>query len=140
LIPTGAVIDVANTPFDLRQGKKVREAVESRHPQIELAGGGYDHPFWLDQHHNKEIVLCDEESGRTLTVETDEVGVVVYTSNQLPEGLDLGGVPSRKYLGICLETQGLPEAIHHPQFPSFVLPANEERVSTTTYRFGVWPS
>jgi len=72
-----------------------------------------------------------------LTVETDEVGVVVYTSNQLPEGLDLNGVPSRKYLGICLETQGLPDAIHHPQFPSWVLLANEERVSTTTYRFSV---
>ena len=137
LIPTGAVIDVAGTPFDLRQGKRVREAVESGHPQIELVGQGYDHPFWLDRHHDKEIVLYDDESGRMLTVETDEVGVVVYTSNQLPEGLDLNGVPSRKYLGICLETQGLPDAIHHPQFPSWVLLANEERVSTTTYRFSV---
>ncbi|AGT32224.1 aldose 1-epimerase [Geobacillus genomosp. 3] len=137
LIPTGAVMDVANTPFDLRQGKKVKEAVESGHPQIELAGRGYDHPFWLDRQHDEEIVLCDAESGRTLTVETDEVGVVVYTSNQLPEGLDLGGVPSRKYLGICLETQGLPDAIHHPRFPSIVLSAGKERVSTTVYRFNV---
>ncbi|AEH48195.1 aldose epimerase family protein [Parageobacillus thermoglucosidasius] len=137
LIPTGHVLDVANTPFDLRQGKKIREAVESEHPQIELVGGGYDHPFWLDRHHDKEIVLSDPESGRVLTVETDEVGVVVYTSNQLPDGLDLGGTPSRKYLGICLETQGLPDAIHHPQFPSIVLPAGKEWVSTTVYRFGV---
>ncbi|MDF9297250.1 aldose epimerase family protein [Geobacillus stearothermophilus] len=137
LIPTGRVFDVAGTPFDLRQGKAIREAVESGHPQIELVGGGYDHPFWLDRHHDKEIVLYDQESGRMLTVETDEVGVVVYTSNQLPEGMDLGGVPSKKYLGVCLETQGLPDAIHHLQFPSWVLPANEERVSTTTYRFSV---
>ncbi|WP_031409196.1 aldose epimerase family protein [Geobacillus vulcani] len=137
LIPTGRVLDVAGTPFDLRHGKMIREAVESGHPQIELVGGGYDHPFWLDRHHDKEIVLSDQESGRTLTVETDEVGVVVYTSNQLPEGMDLGGVPSRKHLGICLETQGLPDAVHHPQFPSIVLPADKERVSTTVYRFGV---
>lgn len=137
LIPTGHVLDVANTPFDLRQGKKIREAVESGHPQIELVGGGYDHPFWLDLHHDKEIVLSDPESGRVLTVETDEVGVVVYTSNQLPDGLDLGGTPSRKYLGICLETQGLPDAIHHPQFPSIVLPVGKDWVSTTVYRFGV---
>ncbi|KFL17038.1 aldose epimerase [Geobacillus stearothermophilus] len=136
LIPTGRVLDVASTPFDLRQGKTIREAVESGHPQIELVGGGYDHPFWLDRHHDKEIVLYDQESGRMLTVETDEVGVVVYTSNQLPEGMDLGGVPSRKYLGVCLETQGLPDAIHHPQFPSIILPADKERVSTTVYRFG----
>ncbi|ALA71939.1 aldose epimerase [Geobacillus stearothermophilus 10] len=137
LIPTGRVLDVAGTPFDLRQGKTIREAVESGHPQIELVGGGYDHPFWLDRHHDKEIVLSDPESGRVLTVETDEVGVVVYTSNQLPEGLDLGGVPSRKYLGICLETQGLPDAVHHPQFPSIVLPADKEQVSMTRYRFSV---
>ncbi|MES0857255.1 aldose epimerase family protein [Geobacillus sp. G4] len=137
LIPTGRVLDVVGTPFDLRNGTMIREAVESGHPQIELVGGGYDHPFWLDLHHDMEIVLSDPESGRTLTVETDEAGVVVYTSNQLPEGLDLGGVPSRKYLGICLETQGLPDAVHHPQFPSIVLSAGKERVSTTIYRFGV---
>lgn len=137
LIPTGRVLDVVGTPFDLRNGTTIRKAVESGHPQIELVGGGYDHPFWLDRHHDKEIVLSDQESGRTLMVETDEAGVVVYTSNQLPEGLDLGGVPSRKYLGICLETQGLPDAVHHPQFPSIVLPAGKERVSTTVYRFGV---
>nr|ATG84589.1 XylM [Geobacillus thermodenitrificans] len=138
LIPTGRVLDVTGTPFDLRQGKRIREAVESGHSQIELVGRGYDHPFWLDRHHDEEIVLYDGESGRVLTVETDEVGVVVYTSNHLPEELDLDGVPSRKYLGICLETQGLPDAIHHPQFPSIVLPAGKERLSTTVYRFGMW--
>jgi len=137
LIPTGRILDVTGTPFDLRQGKTIREAVESGHPQIELVGGGYDHPFWLDRHHDKEIVLSDPESGRILTVETDEVGVVVYTSNHLPEGLDLGGVPSRKYLGICLETQGLPDAVHHPLFPSWILPGGKERISMTRYRFDI---
>ncbi|QHC03923.1 galactose-1-epimerase [Anoxybacillus sp. PDR2] len=137
LIPTGRVLDVTGTPFDLRQGKSIREAVASGHPQIELVGGGYDHPFWLDRHHDNEIVLYDRESGRVLTVETDEVGVVVYTSNQLPEGVDLGGVPSRKYLGICLETQGLPDAVHHPHFPSPILRAGDTYSSVTKYKIGV---
>jgi aldose 1-epimerase len=137
LIPTGVFLDVANTPFDLREGKKLKDGITANHPQIELVGQGYDHPFLLNVHHDKEIVLQDPESGRTLTVETDEVGVVVYTGNQLQEGMDIYGVPSRKYLGICLETQGLPDAIHHPHFPSWVLQSGEKYSSVTKYRFGV---
>jgi aldose 1-epimerase len=137
LIPTGVFLDVANTPFDLREGKKLKDGITANHPQIELVGQGYDHPFLLNVHHDKEIVLQDPESGRMLTVETDEVGVVVYTGNQLQEGMDIYGVPSRKYLGICLETQGLPDAIHHPHFPSWVLQSGEKYSSVTKYRFGV---
>lgn len=137
LIPTGEIWNVMHTPFDLRLGKTIREAVQSSHPQIELVGGGYDHPFLLDVHHAEEIMLLDPESGRILTVETDEVGVVVYTANQLPEGLNLFGVPSRKYLGICLETQGLPDAVHHQHFPSYVLSAGKTWTSVTKYRFDV---
>ncbi len=137
LIPTGVFLDVANTPFDLREGKKLKDGITANHSQIELVGQGYDHPFLLNVHHDKEIVLQDPESGRTLTVETDEVGVVVYTGNQLQEGMDIYGVPSRKYLGICLETQGLPDAIHHPHFPSWVLQSGEKYSSVTKYRFGV---
>lgn len=136
-IPTGVLLDVDNTPFDLREGKIIKEGITANHPQIELVGQGYDHPFLLSTHHDEEIVLSDLESGRTLTVETDEVGVVVYTGNQLQDGMDIYGVPSRKYLGICLETQGLPNAIHHPHFPSWVLRAGETYSSVTKYKFGV---
>jgi aldose 1-epimerase len=136
-IPTGTLLDVDNTPFDLRRGKIIEEGVTANHSQIKLVGQGYDHPFLLSTHHDEEIVLSDPESGRTLTVETDEVGVVVYTGNQLPNGMDIYGVPSRKYLGICLETQGLPDAIHHSHFPSSILRAGETYSSVTKYMFGV---
>lgn len=49
---------------------------------------------------------------------------------------EIGRVPFRKYLGICLETQGLPDAIHHPQFPSQILEKNQEYKRTTSYKFG----
>lgn len=136
-IPTGEIKDVTGTPFDLRQGKKLREAVESTDPQIRLVGQGYDHPFILNTHHDEEIVLFDRESGRTLVVETDEVGVVVYTGNQIPHGEKMNGLQSRKYLGICLETQALPDAVHHPHFPSCILQAGQLYSSTTKYTFYV---
>lgn len=137
LLPTGKFIDVEETAFDFREGRKIKTGVEESHPQNQLAGGGYDHPFLLRENNNKEIKLEDRESGRVMIVETDEIGVVVYTSNQLEPGIDIYGVPSRKHLGICLETQGLPDAIHHSNFPSWVLEKNNPFSSVTKYKFDV---
>lgn len=137
LLPTGNLLDVKGTAFDFTSERTIKTGVDSVHPQNKLAGNGYDHPFLLNTQHDDEIVLQDLESGRTLTIETDEVGVVVYSGNQLEPGSQILGVPSRKYLGICLETQGLPDAIHHPQFPSWILEKGKEYTSETKYIFGV---
>lgn len=138
LLPTGEFISVDGTTFDFRQGRAIKTGVASDHPQNLLAGKGYDHPFVLTENRNKEIILEDPESGRQMTIETDEVGVVVYTSNQLStEGKFYGVVPSRPYLGICLETQGLPDAVHHSHFPSWVLEKDKQFKSETIYRFNV---
>lgn len=136
LLPTGEMMDVKGTPFDLTEGRLIQTGAESENPQNKLVGGGYDHPFLLNVQRDNEIVLKDAESGRTLTIETDEVGVVVYSGNQIKSEGEIGGVPSRKYLGICLETQGLPDAFHHPNFPSWILGKDEEYKTVTTYKFG----
>jgi aldose 1-epimerase len=137
LLPTGRFLDVENTPFDFNDGRLIKSAATSTDPQNILAGNGYDHPFLLNKNEDSEIVLKDSESGRILTIETDEVSVVVYSGNSIsPEG-EIRGVPSRKHLGICLETQGLPDAIHHSHFPSCILDKDEEYTSVTKYRFGV---
>ncbi|RBW71144.1 aldose epimerase family protein [Bacillus taeanensis] len=135
LIPTGEFIDVNETAFDLREGKKIREGVESGHPQNLLAGKGYDHPFLLNENNHKEIVLFDEESGRKMIVKTDEPSVVLYTGNKLEGQFDIRGTKSRNYSGLCLETQGLPDSIHHSHFPSCVLEKDEEYFTKTTYMF-----
>jgi aldose 1-epimerase len=138
LLPTGKMLDVTGTAFDFTSERFIQSGVVSEHPQNKLAGEGYDHPFLLHTLHDQEIVLKDSESGRILTIETDEVAVVVYSGNQMKSELELaGGVPSRKYMGICLETQGLPDAIHHPLFPSWILEKEKEYSSTTTYKFGI---
>jgi len=135
LIPTGRLLDAEGTAFDFSKGRVIRDGTVSDHPQNRLAGGGYDHPFLLDEHHAGEIVLFDPESGRRLTIETDEPAVVVYTGNFLKEGGRFRGVPSRKHLGVCLETQACPDAVHHPHFPSVVLHPGETYDSVTRYRF-----
>ncbi|MFX3624774.1 MAG: aldose epimerase family protein [Ectobacillus sp.] len=137
LLPTGEILDVANTPFDFREGRKIKDGAVSEHPQNILAGKGYDHPFLLNENCSGEIVLQDEESGRKLTIETDQNAVVLYTGNQLGDHFSIRGTQSQKYLGLCLETQGLPDSIHHPHFPSCVLDKDEEYQSVTKYTFEV---
>ncbi|MGG1397275.1 aldose epimerase family protein [Bacillus salipaludis] len=136
-IPTGVFMDVKNTPFDFTSERVIQTGIISAHPQSILVGNGYDHPFLLNTNHDNEIVLKDPEGGRVLTIETDEAGVVVYSGNSLKTEGEFRGVQSSKYLGICLETQGLPDAIHHSHFPSAILDKDQRYSSTTIYKFGI---
>lgn len=138
LLPTGEIKKVDNTVFDFRNGRKILDGKLSKDPQNILAGHGYDHPFFLTDHFNKEIVLKEYNSGRVLTIETDQPCVVVYTGNQIQgEYVTAEGVKAKKYLALCLETQGLPDAIHHPEFPSVVTSPDYPYKSKTIYSFGI---
>ncbi|OIJ17040.1 galactose mutarotase [Anaerobacillus alkalilacustris] len=136
LLPTGEHLPVEGTPFDFREGRKIVDGSYSSHPQNQLAGEGYDHPFLLNENNKEEIILIDEESGRRLVIETDQPCVVLYTGTQLQDHFKIGQTESRKYLGLCLETQGVPDAINHPHFPSIVLEKGEKYFSQTKYSFG----
>jgi len=137
LLPTGKLLDVKNTVFDFRTGRKIIEGINSTDTQNIIAGQGYDHTFVLNSNHSREIILQDEESGRILTIETDAVGVVLYTGSHIPDDLDIYGVKSRRYLGMCLETQGLPDSIHHSNFPPCILKKDQIFTTATKYTFSV---
>lgn len=136
-IPTGKLLEVDNTPFDFRQEQKLKTGKESDHPQTILAGNGYDHPFVLDKYTEEpEMILTDEESGRVLKVTTDQPCVILYTSNKLKDDVTLqDGVKVQKYLGVCLETQKHPDAIHQEHFPSIVVEANKGYQAETKWTF-----
>lgn len=134
LLPTGKILPVGNTVFDFANGRLIRDGVESNDDQNILAGQGYDHPFILQ---NKQIELKDIESGRKVTIETNQPAVVLYTGTQLGDDYTIRGVQSRKYLGLCLETQGYPDAVHHENFPSIVVEKGELYYSETKYKFGL---
>lgn len=137
LIPTGAFLDTEDTPFDFTKGKTIQEGITADHDQVKLVGQGIDHPFVLEENHNQEITLLDEKSGRKLIVETDEQSVVVYTSNMMDDSFQIRDVQSKKYLGICLETQGLPDSIHHSEFSPCILDVEDEYKTTTKYTFTI---
>jgi len=138
LLPTGVVAEVEGTTFDFRQGRKIKEGTTSSYTQNVIAGAGYDHPFQLSENFSEEIILKDHESGRVMTIETDEPFVVLYTGNMMDDSTFINGVRSRKYLALCLETQGAPDAIHFPELPSVILDKGEEYSRKTIYTFSTF--
>ena len=137
LIPTGNKINVADTTFDFRHGRKITDGINSTYEQNLVATNGYDHYFLFNQNKDDKISVKEETSGRIMTVKTNQAGVVMYTSNTLEEGLALAEGESEKYLGVCFETQGSPASLHHEGFPTVILKADETYQKQTVFSFNV---
>lgn len=138
-IPTGEILPVAGTPFDLRQGKRIGEAMEGDDEQLEL-GGGFDHNFALRKRPGelaKAAEVYEPGSGRLMEVWTTEPGVQFYTGNSLDGSLTgKGGAVYGRRTGLCLETQRFPDSPNKAMFPSARLDPGQVYRSKTVYRFG----
>ncbi|GAB4816199.1 hypothetical protein N2152v2_003245 [Parachlorella kessleri] len=148
-IPTGEIAPVQGTPFDFTSPHRVGDRIE------DVPGkppGGYDHNFVLfglgpsakdKVKHGRAsdtpqlaATLLDPKSGRGMDVLTTAPGVQFYSGNFLDGSLTgKGGAVYQKHAGLCLETQGFPDAINQPGFPSVVLRPGEEYRHTVVYRF-----
>ncbi|TAJ08200.1 MAG: galactose mutarotase [Planctomycetota bacterium] len=129
LIPTGELIAIDGARVDLRGA----------------TGAGLDHCFALDAAAARgrdasatprlACRLTEPRSGRVLEIEATQPGLQVYTGNGLGELVGKRGVRYPRHGGICLETQGFPDAVHHAHFPSVVLRPGERRRDVTRWRF-----
>lgn len=136
LIPTGNILDTRGTLFDFTGGRKLGDGIAAGSGQNRIVGDGYDHYFFFDGEEGK-VTVKDESSGRILTIRTNQPGMVMYTSNNLEEGLELAEGKSRKYLGVCFETQASPASLHHAGFPSVLVNAGETYYRWTSFQFAV---
>lgn len=144
LIPYGPHFPVESTPFDLTEPHPVGERISADHPQLRLAGGGYDHNWVLRPNKGRgprrAAVLAHPASGRRVECLTTEPGLQVYTGQLFDGSLTgPGGAPYPAFAGIALETQHFPDSPHRPRYPSTVLRPGEEYHSTTVHRFSVDP-
>ncbi len=114
LIPTGRLLPVDGTQWDLRQSRTMRDASG--------APVDYDGNVVLDPQRdptNPAAVVTGEDGALTLRLWTDRPGLQVYNSVMTPDGLiGLNGKRYGKYTGFCLEDQDFPDAVHHENFPS----------------------
>lgn len=137
LIPTGKIIDVTNTPFDFTMKRTLGNSMQSTDLQNQIAGNGFDHYFIFNPIKQDKIIVEEPISGRTLNINTNQPGMVMYTANNLDEGHHLDGGMSKQYGGICFETQASPAAIFHNTLPSILLHDGEKYEYNTTFSFGV---
>ncbi|KIR04025.1 Aldose 1-epimerase [Lachnospiraceae bacterium TWA4] len=115
-IPTGKLQSVEGTLMDFRNERPVANE--------------YDHNWVLKNKRKCELVATckDEASGRIMEVYTDLPGMQIYTGNGLKD-------PFIPHSAICFESQYFPDSIHHENFKSPILKANQMYESVTKYRF-----
>jgi aldose 1-epimerase len=138
-IPTGKLESVAGTPFDFRHPTAIGKRISAKDTQIKN-GAGYDHNYVLNKLPGADSGIAarvfSPESGRVLTVVTDQPGVQFYTSNFLDGTFaGKGGHVYKKHYAFCLETQHYPDSPNQPSFPTTELKPGETYHSTTDYKF-----
>lgn len=134
-IPLGTYAEVANTPFDFREFKKIGEGLDFNHQQIKI-GKGYDHSFVLNPEADFRLAATaiGDKTGLKLEVYTDQPGMQFYTGNYLGGDVGKSGEVYEEKTGFCFETQHHPDSPNQAQFPSTVLKANEVFKTKTIYQ------
>lgn len=132
LLPTGELLDVSGTNFDLRSMRVVSHG---------NADGSlrYDHNYCLsrDRVELREVAIVRAvNSGISMRVSTTEPGLQFYDGAKV--ATPVTGVDGRAYganAGLCLEAQCWPDAPNNPEFPSILLQPEETYHQVTEYRF-----
>ena len=137
LIPHGAYMGIANTPYSFLPAKKLGKDMFSDAPMIKQCKG-FDFNYCLDRvGKGLERVACvyDRESGRKMDCYTTLPGLQLYTACGL--GAYEGKRTYQNYAALCLETQGFPNSPNCPEYPSTLLKAGETYHEITSYKFSV---
>ena len=114
-IPTGEVRDVAGTPLDLSQPRRVGD--------LEEVLGGLDHGVVCPG--GVRVAVSDGQ--RTLTVASDQTHCQLFGAGTL-------GSPPGRHCGLAVEPQGWPDAEHHEGFEQRVLRPGETYRRWVEYR------
>ncbi len=134
LIPTGKLLNVKNTPCDLRKFTSMETAFKA-------LPGGYDNSFVkLDGMGSLRPIAAarSASSGIRMDVLTTDCAVQLYTAGMMSDQvIGKDGKPYQKLSAFCLESQHLVDSPNHPDFPSIRLEAGEEYYQKTCYKFSV---
>ncbi|XP_076931210.1 uncharacterized protein LOC143596280 [Bidens hawaiensis] len=118
LIPTGEIVSVKDTPYDLLKPSVIKKKIKD-------LPTGYDINYVLDGERGKKMkdvaVVTDKKSKRSMKLISDAAGVQFYTANYVKDVRGKGGYVYQAHAGLCLETQGFPDAVNHPNFPSQIV-------------------
>lgn len=103
LIITGKRLPVAGSGYDFRTPRRIGDADPNR--------DGLDGCLVLTE--DSPCAELSAPDGPTLKFFTDQPGLQVYNANTL-------GAPFGAFTAVCLEPEGFPDAVNHPDFPSII--------------------
>lgn len=134
-IPTGEIKSVKGTPFDFTSERRIGDTIDQ-------VGIGYDHNYVLSGGDDKEGLthaakVRDPSSSRVLNLWTNAPGMQFYTANYVNGVSGKEGAVYEKHAGLCLETQGYPNAINQPNFPSVVVRPGQKYQHSMLFEFSV---
>jgi aldose 1-epimerase len=123
LIPTGKLVNVANTPYDFIQPKLLQQ----QYNNIDL----YDNTWVLQGAKLQKAASVNyEPNGITLNCYTTKPSIHFYDGHFLSN-------PLQSKQGLCLEAQFLPDSPNQPNFPNTILQPNTIWQHQTIYEIVV---
>lgn len=132
-IPTGEIRKVDWTPYDFREGRRIRRKAS----ETDVI---FDHNFCLADapREEPEFAAGVDAPGEGVRMEvwTTEPGIQFYDGFKLNVPVD--GLEGRRYgahAGFCLEPQRWPDSINHASFAGALLKPGEAYTQVTEYRF-----
>lgn len=143
LIPTGKLLDVAGTPFDFTEEKKMGA-------EIDKVGVGYDHCYVTEMYSpdNTQCGVPLEDSdlvefctvkeptkGHEMAVYTNMPGCQFYSGNYIKGIQGKNGKIYENHDAFCLETQAFPDSPNKKEFPTCILEPGQKMKAKTVYSF-----
>ena len=135
-IPTGELVDVTDTVMDFRKPVLLSKGIDSDYEATRF-GCGYDHNWVLKNNGKFDKVACavSKDTGIGMEVWTDLPGMQMYTANFLDGEQGKDGAVYERRSAVCFETQYFPDAVHHDNFPSPIVKAQEAYKTKTVFKF-----
>lgn len=138
-IPTGEITSVKKTPYDFTKPCFIKGPIK------ELPNGsrGFDMNYVVDKplgsrRSLKPIgVVYNKKSGRVMKISATAPGVQLYTGNYVDYVKGKGGYVYESHAGVCLETQGFPDSVNHPNFPSQIVNPGEVYNHKMLFKFSI---
>jgi len=145
LIPTGAHLPVAGTPFDFRKPTVIGARIRDGRDEQIVRGRGYDHNWVVTDAPTAEphpvARVEDPKSGRILDVASNQPGLQFYAGNFLnATAVGKSGLAYRQSDALALEPELFPDTPNQPAFGSARLDPGNTYRNVITYRFSTSPA
>lgn len=139
--PTGEIKAVKGTAHDFSELKRLGDEIDGDDPQINI-GLGYDN-YWLvnEEYLSAEVPAAqavDPDSGRRLTLYTDQPSMILYTANYI-DGSHVGknNFTYQKRAAFCLEPQRANNKTTGVSLNNALLTPEQTFYSKNIYQFDV---